>query len=706
MKAIKKQITLDKIRIYLGLFSTAIFMILFCGCSSHKKVEPIVVDKQNTVSLTVTPSEGAAPTEIAEDAVSSEVVSILNEDGNTMDTRILAPAGYLRIPSVTGELTGYLRSLALKKAGSDILLYDGLPKSYQDGHVAIYDLDIGDRDLQQCADSIIRIYAEYYWSIDDYDKIAFHLTNGFLIEYTKWREGYRIVVDGNDVSWEKSATYDDSYETFRKYLTSVFAYAGTLSLSQECEPVSIEDMLPGDMFLAGGSPGHCVLIVDAAIDKSGNKCYLLAQGYMPAQDFHILKNPLHPDDPWYYTSEITYPFETPQWTFDEGSLVRWGDFKLNSAGTALEFANASTSDDLLADIPVLSENVITASEDSSSVNLLAVGDNLIHIQVINSGEQADGTYNFDHLYSNITDRISAADIAVINQETILGGDIFPYSGYPCFNSPMEIGDAVINAGFDVVLQATNHAMDMGYRGIENDLNYWKQHPQITVLGLNETEEDSELINIIEKNGIKIAMLNYTYSLNGYSLPEDKPYLVAMLDKEKMAEDIKLAKSQADFTIVYPHWGTEYVYEAVSLQEDLTEFYYEQGVDLVIGSHPHVLEPVEWIEDTPGKRMLVYYSLGNFMSFQKEAPRMLGGIANVTITKDADGTYISDASITPIVTHYEIGPVDYNYAIYELSDYNEELAGNHGVSGIAKQGDITYQETYDLAKQILGSWFEQ
>jgi poly-gamma-glutamate synthesis protein (capsule biosynthesis protein) len=461
------------------------------------------------------------------------------------------------------------------------------------------------------------------------------------------------------------------------------------------------------MFLQDGSPGHCVLIVDIAVDESGDQCFLLAQGYMPAQDFHILKNPLHPEDPWYYVSEVAFPFNTPAWTFEEGSLVRWADFSLrgmDSTVTSAEVKTPGTTDNTGA-VPAMSDSIHTVSNsDKASVTLLAVGDNLIHMEVVRSGEKEDGTYNYDHLYSNLRDEISAADIAVINQETILGGDEFAYSGYPNFNSPTEIGDAVINAGFDVVLQATNHTLDKGMDGVENTFDFWKQHPEITVLGINESEEEREEIPIIEKNGITLAMLNYTYGLNGYHLPKNMPYLVNLLDKEKMKADIKEAKELADFVIVFPHWGSEYVYEATKAQEDLTEFYYEQGVDLVIGSHPHVLEPVEWIETNEEHRMLVYYSLGNFISYQREAPRMLGGMAEITITKDPTGTYISEAQITPIVTHYENGPDDYHYGIYKLSDYTEALAQAHGVSDHVKDGPFTYQGTYDLAHQVLGSWF--
>jgi poly-gamma-glutamate capsule biosynthesis protein CapA/YwtB (metallophosphatase superfamily) len=723
MKKTYKKLYLKKWQIYSCIL---LFLIIasLSGCNSTQKDQPIVLENQddgqnssalaNNTSITPTPTEAISTTpqlsQTEIPAIATSLNSFIDDNGTTLESRIHTPKGFVRIPTVSDEFTGFVRGLVLKEAGSEVLLYDGLPKGNQDDHVAVFDLDLGDRDLQQCADSLIRVYAEYYWSIGAYDKIAFHLTNGFLMEYTKWRAGNRIVVNGNDVRWSKTKTYDDSYEEFRRYLTMVFNYAGTLSLSTECTEITLEEMRPGDMFLQGGSPGHCILVVDVAQNQDGTRCYLLAQGYMPAQDFHVLKNPLHPEDPWYYASEITYPLTTPSWQFDEGSLVRWGSYPLNEAGVSLIFSelnaidnssNAYTASDA---VPAMSTDVsIVKEENPTQITLLAVGDNLIHIEVVQDGKQADGSYDFNSIYSNLADEIAAADIAVINQETILGGTDFAYSGYPNFNSPTEIGDAIINAGFDVILHATNHTLDMGVKGVENTIEYWKQHPEITVLGMNESLEESKQIPIVEKNGIKLALLNYTYSLNGYSLPKGKPYLVNLLDKEKMSEDIKKAEALADFTIVFPHWGSEYVYEANDAQKDLTEFYYEQGVDLIIGTHPHVLEPVEWIETTKNHRMLVYYSLGNFMSYQKEAPRMLGGMAQVTITKDKSGTYISESHIIPTVTHYESGPTD--FSLHKLRDYTEELAKAHGVSDIAKQGAITYQGTLDLAKHVLGPWFE-
>lgn len=626
----------------------------------------------------------------------SEVINIedaykfINPESTTLDTRINPPEGYTRVPSTPKEITGFIRSLPLKDDGSQVLKYDGAPIRNQDNHVAVFDIDIGERDLQQCADSAMRIYAEYYWSLEQYDDIAFHLTNGFYMDYNKWREGYRIVVDGNYVSWNNSSYYNDSYETFKKYMEMVFAYAGTLSLTSESSPISLDNLLPGDLLLEEGSPGHCVMVIDMAYDGNGNKCYLLAQGYMPAQNFHVLTNPLHPEDPWYYVEEMDYPIITPSWTFDEGSLMRWRDFSLDKwqDGGLATFSNQANDND-----------------DYSQVTLLAVGDNLIHIEVVESGKQEDGSYNFDHLYDEIKEEIESADIAVVNQETILGGESLTYSGYPAFNSPTEIGDALVNAGFDVILHATNHTLDKREEGVNNTFDFWDGYPDIRILGINKTEEDRNVVPIVEKNDIKIAMLNYTYGLNGYKIPEHRPSIVNMLDKNQMEKDIKKAHEEADFIIVFPHWGTEYVYEPTASQKDLVDFYYELGVDLVIGTHPHVLQPVEWITSDSGHNMLVYYSLGNFLSYQKEAARMLGGMAHVTIIKDDEDTYISHASMTPIITHYEHGPTDYNYGIYKLSEYTSEMGAQHGVSDIARQGAFSYDKALDRASKVLGAWYD-
>ena len=248
--------------------------------------------------------------------------SLINPDGTTVETRINPPEQFTREPAEEGSLAGFLRSYPVKADKSPVLLYNGEEKSNQSAHAAVLMLPIENENLQQCADSVMRIYAEYFWSAQKYDKIAFHLTDGFLAEYSKWRQGYRIKISENRSKWVKSADADNSYECFKKYLRIVFSYAGTLSMESESKEIPLDEIQIGDVFLRGGSPGHVAMVVDICRNEQGEKAFLLGQGYMPAQEFHILKNPLHANDPWYYETEFLYPLKTPEYTFGEGSLRR------------------------------------------------------------------------------------------------------------------------------------------------------------------------------------------------------------------------------------------------------------------------------------------------------------------------------------------------------------------------------------------------
>ncbi len=253
-----------------------------------------------------------------------KAASLLHPEGMTLETRFGVPDGYERVQAEEGSLQQFLRNYPMKKYGSPVLLYNGKKKYSQNHHASVFQLPIENEDLQQCADSVMRVYAEYFWNTGQHERIGFHFVNGFYAEYAKWRQGYRIQVNGNEVSWSASASYDDSYESFQKYLRMVFSYAGTLSMAAESEAVSLSEIRCGDVFLKGGSPGHAVMLADICENAQGRKAFLLAQGYMPAQEFHILINPRHENDPWYYEEEVSYPFFTPEYTFDEGSLQRPG----------------------------------------------------------------------------------------------------------------------------------------------------------------------------------------------------------------------------------------------------------------------------------------------------------------------------------------------------------------------------------------------
>ena len=190
-------------------------------------------------------------------------------------------------------------------------------------NVTILDIDVGKRDLQQCADAVMRLRAEYLWNQKRHDEIHFNFTNGWQVDYSKWKEGYRVKVEGNKTTWVKRSEPSDSYNSFWKYLEIVFTYAGTLSLSKEMKSIDISEIQIGDVFIQGGSPGHAVLVVDLAENEKGEKVFLLAQSYMPAQEIQILKNPN--DDkisPWYST-DFGEILETAQWTFSKNDLKRF-----------------------------------------------------------------------------------------------------------------------------------------------------------------------------------------------------------------------------------------------------------------------------------------------------------------------------------------------------------------------------------------------
>lgn len=338
------------------------------------------------------------------------------------------------------------------------------------------------------------------------------------------------------------------------------------------------------------------------------------------------------------------------------------------------------------------------------LSLIAVGDNLIHTKIVKSGLQKDGSYNFSHLFDGIRDTVEKADVAIINQETILCDKKLGYSGYPLFGSPYEIGEAIYEAGFDVILHATNHTLDKGVAGIEDTIDFWKQYDDIVVAGIKEKKEDSRIV-YIERNGIKLAILNYTYGLNGLRLPKGKEYMVNLLDNQKLVEkDIKLAKKMSDFVIVCPHWGTEYVYEPTTQQKEWTQFFAEQGVDLVLGTHPHVLEPVKWVKSENGENeMLVYYSLGNFVSNQDAMPRMLGGMAQIQLIEKDGSIVIDKAAIEPLITHTYLDGKQ-QFTTYFLEDYTKKLASNHYLNRKHKNA-ITLSRLQSLSKEILDEWYD-
>ncbi len=308
----------------------------------------------------------------------------------------------------------------------------------------------------------------------------------------------------------------------------------------------------------------------------------------------------------------------------------------------------------------------TSQEESEpetiTINLKAVGDDLIHSGFYNIGEARGSDYTF--MFENVSDVIQEADIAIINQETMFVYDKSQYSDYPLFGSPTGIGDALIAAGFDVVQLASNHSLDKGLTGISNTVDYFSDK-DVLAIGIYTDEESASEIPLMEVAGVTFAFLNYTYGTNGITMPNS--YCVnTFSDEDKVRDDIRRARELADIVVVLPHWGTEYSYTPDSFQEKWTQIFLEEGVDIVIGTHPHVVQPCEMLTREDGHQMLVYYSLGNFISWQNKKERMLGGMADITITIE-DGVISYEYDLIPLVTYIHSGTAT---TTYFLSDYDK------------------------------------
>lgn len=273
------------------------------------------------------------------------------------------------------------------------------------------------------------------------------------------------------------------------------------------------------------------------------------------------------------------------------------------------------------------------TEETYEISLIATGDGLIHNAVYFSYEQDDGTYDFRGALKYVKEIVKDYDIAYYNQETPFAGTQFAYSGYPRFNTPSEFGDAMIDAGFNMVSLATNHTMDKGEQGVINFANYWKNKDDIIYNGIATSEDERNTFMIGEKNNITYSMLSYTTSTNGLNVPSGKDYLVNVYNQEQVKKDIESLRDKVDVLIVAMHWGVEYSATPNSEQKEIAEYLSNLGVDIIIGTHPHVLQPITKIGDT-----IVMYSLGNFISNQygtDDYNKLVGFLATLDITKTVD-----------------------------------------------------------------------
>ena len=333
------------------------------------------------------------------------------------------------------------------------------------------------------------------------------------------------------------------------------------------------------------------------------------------------------------------------------------------------------------------------------VRIMAVGDDLIHKQLYEAARLPEGGYCFDGMFDGLRDMIAQADVRVINQETILVADEVQVSSFPAFGTPVAVGQAVVDAGFNVVTHASNHALDKGLDGIADTLAFWELHEdRVCMLGLHPSAADQERVRSIEVDGVKIALVNCTEKLNFRRLPRGARYCVDVMkgfSRRALAARIGRAREEADFVVVFPHWGCEYLYEPVDSQRRWASFFAEAGADLIVGTHPHVVQPVEWIERADGGRTLCYYSLGNFISCQVGAGTMLGALADVTLERAGGGVRIASRDIVPLVTHTD---ASYGrFTTYPLADYTDEMAAENKIFAVVEKHrgihvDVAYLRT--------------
>lgn len=309
-------------------------------------------------------------------------------------------------------------------------------------------------------------------------------------------------------------------------------------------------------------------------------------------------------------------------------------------------------------------------EESNELSLVMVGDCLIHRFVYTDAKNSDGTYSFSKMFTEVEDLIKDKDLAYYNQESIIGGKALGLSAYPRFNSPEEIGDDMVNLGFNLVSLANNHTMDKGEVGVINSVNYWKTKPGVYYTGQALSDDNRKSnIKIEEKNGIKYAFFSYTTVTNGLLPPTGKEYLTNIYSKEKALNDINMVKDEADLIIVAMHWGEEYTTYPSSNQRQVAKELSSMGVNLIIGNHAHSLQPVEMIDNT-----LVFYALGNFISAQDTIDKQTGAIVDLKISKDEnDNITFSDIKANLIYTYFKGSS---NFKVYPYTKLNNTILNNY------------------------------
>lgn len=341
----------------------------------------------------------------------------------------------------------------------------------------------------------------------------------------------------------------------------------------------------------------------------------------------------------------------------------------------------SISDD---SIELLPTQFVTTAKRTASVNMLAVGDNLIHKPIYEQAQArtTDGSYDFAPVYENLKELVTAADIAVINQETMMSS-LHEVSTYPCFNTPTVMAQQLADLGFDVLTIANNHMLDKASKGLISTLDLINSTEGLLASGAYHSREEYTDLEIVDIDGITFAFLSFTEHTNGITLPDDKEdYAIYLDEREDVKLQVEYADKAADVVVVSMHAGIEYSDDPYYVQTDFAQDVVDWGADLVLGTHPHTLQPVEYLTNPEGKEVPVLYSLGNFVSAQNKPKRLIGGMANITFNKDfsTGEVTLSKPQFDIVITHYRSGYS--GLKLYRLADYTDELASVHGVEGFS------------------------
>ena len=391
-----------------------------------------------------------------------------------------------------------------------------------------------------------------------------------------------------------------------------------------------------------------------------------------------------------------------------GSSVSSSDSSVASSSSASSEASSTVSSQASSN-PSSSSEVKTTNE-TKTIRMMAAGDNLIHRSLYVQAEAAAAAkgiqgFDFVYQYAEIADIIPKAEIAYLNQETVLASKIYPLSAYPMFNSPVELGQYMVDIGFDVFNHATNHVLDMWDDGVIATLDFWDTIPEATPIGVYRNDADLNHIRVVERNGIKVSFVAFTYATNGLFLPDDSPIRLIYIDEvELIKSQIEKARAISDVVCVSAHWGNEDSHIVTDEQRSLAQDMVSWGADIIIGGHPHVLQPIEFIDKPDGTKALVWYSFGNLISAQDYPDNLIGGILDFNITKSygSNGTAritVDNVNFIPTVTQYN-SPYA-NVHIVRFENYTPQMAAEHGCNVNAP---MTYEYVQQVLNDVIGPEF--